>query len=146
MKIKIRLEQSLGRLINKSPFLLADEPMTLEFESDVVLADCFVEMRNGDDKIKLYEHNLREIAIPRALKKAGELFVVIGVVVKGTVVKRWSVEPIILKEIDLGFEAYAGIAAIVNNYEAIKQQLAEQQTTIAELRQEVSDLNEILER
>lgn len=139
--VQIKLEKSFGRLVEKSPFLLVDnEKMTLEFISDIALADCVIEMRNGEQHSKLRARNVRTVEVPKELCAAGELKIVIAVMVQGVAVKKWSVEPIAIVAVDLGFAAYATlndihdtVVRVTKTSERIIEKCVEYETRIAEL-------------
>lgn len=70
MEIQIKLNAGSGRLLDKSPFLLADnDTPTLVFRSDISLTDCIIEMKNGDEKEKLHIRGLSSVQIPEKLCK-----------------------------------------------------------------------------
>ena len=129
MEIQIKLNAGSGRLLDKSPFLLADnDTPTLVFKSDIFLTDCIVEMKNGDEKEKLHIRGLSSVQLPEKLCKAGAVECVIGLMVNGIAVRKWSVEPIVLKEVDLGFEAYG----VLNRYDEAIERLTETNLQLTE--------------
>lgn len=139
--VQIKLEKSFGRLVEKSPFLLVDnEKMTLEFISDIALTDCVIEMRNGEQYSKLRARNVRTVEVPKELCAVGELKIVIAVMVQGVAVKKWSVEPITIAAVDLGFAAYATlndihdtVGRVTKTSERIIEKCEEYEQRIAEL-------------
>ena len=99
-KIDINLNLGYGRLVQRQPFLIAtDTPVVLAFHSDYALKDCIVKFTSDTEKTCSFRlQNLSEIEIPQAFVHAGTVTVEVALIVKEQVVKRWSVEPIVLME------------------------------------------------
>ena len=94
-------------------------PDTLDFVfvSDYALPELLIVARNGNktEKIKTTDGTY---TVPASLLFAGTIEASVSLIARGDVVKRWSLEPILLKEIDGDFTAYAA-------FEETKKQIAE---------------------
>lgn len=94
-------------------------PDTLDFVfvSDYALPELLIVARNGNktEKIKTTDGTY---TVPASLLFAGTIEASVSLIARGDVVKRWSLEPILLKEIDGDFTAYAA-------FEEMKKQIEE---------------------
>lgn len=94
-------------------------PDTLEFVfvSDYALPDLLIVARNGNkaEKTKTTDGTY---TVPASLLFAGTIEISVSLIARGEVVKRWNIEPILVKEIDGDFTAYAA-------FEEMQAQIAE---------------------
>lgn len=126
IKIDVELQRSNGRLLKREPVFISDDNFSLNLSTDYHLSDIIVVYANGTHIITKHHSNLNEIPVPKEMLKAGVLNVKVTLLALGVAVKSWNVEPIILKELDKGFEAYAEI-------EELKTQLCEKNQMIDNL-------------
>lgn len=142
-KIDINLNLGYGRLVQRQPFLIAtDTPAVLAFHSDYALKDCIVKFTSDTEKACSFRlQNLSEIEIPQAFVHAGTVTVEVALIVKQQVVKRWSVEPIVLAEDTTGYALMPEFEDILSRLKAVEEfsanimanvlQMAETQTAHA---------------
>lgn len=142
-KIDINLNLGYGRLAQRQPFLIAtDTPVVLAFHSDYALKDCIVKFTSDTEKTCSFRLlNLSEIEIPQAFVHAGTVTVEVALIVKEQVVKRWSVEPIVLMEDVTGYALMPEFEDILSRLKAVEEfsanimanvlQIAETQATHA---------------
>lgn len=142
-KIDINLNLGYGRLAQRQPFLIAtDTPVVLAFHSDYALKDCIVKFTSDTEKTCSFRlQNLSEIEIPQAFVHAGTVTVEVALIVKEQVVKRWSVEPIVLMEDVTGYALMPEFEDILSRLKAVEEfsanimanvlQMAETQTAHA---------------
>ena len=132
----IILNIAIGKCDDQSPFIIADnENLIFSFISPVQLSDCIVEIKNGSVYSKQRIENLSTLTIPKEFYVCGDLQIVISLISKGTTVRKWSVEPIEIKECIGGFEAYAKIARInevAEQWEANAQKYLELATGLSQ--------------
>lgn len=142
-KIDINLNLGYGRLAQRQPFLIAtDTPVVLAFHSDYALKDCIVKFTSDTEKTCSFRlQSLSEIEIPQAFVHAGTVTVEVALIVKEQVVKRWSVEPIVLMEDVTGYALMPEFEDILSRLKAVEEfsanimanvlQMAETQTAHA---------------
>ena len=94
-------------------------PDTLDFvfTSEYALPELLIVARNGDktEKTKTTDGTY---TVPASLLFAGTIEISISLIARGEVVKRWNLEPVLIKEIDGDFTAYAA-------FETMQAQIAE---------------------
>lgn len=134
-KINIELIGSYGRLLEREPIFVSDDICKLNFCTGYQLANIIVEFKNGDKTITKHFSNLYELPIPQEVWHAGKLEVTVTVLSCGIAIKTFNIEPILLNEVNAGFEAYSEL-------EAMKNLIAAQTEEISELRAEVKVLQE----
>ncbi len=109
----IKLTRSLGRLLDREPFLIVEnDGLTINIEGAPKNLKLTATVRNGDVSATLKE-NARTVEIPRNLLTAGRLDVEISGFIDGNSVKQWHCEPIYLKTVDTGFEGHAEFERIL---------------------------------
>ena len=94
-------------------------PDTLDFvfTSEYALPELLIVARNGDktEKTKTTDGTY---TVPASLLFAGTIGISVSLIARGEVVKRWNLEPVLIKEIDGDFTAYAA-------FETMQAQIAE---------------------
>lgn len=94
-------------------------PDTLDFvfTSEYALPELLIVARNGDktEKAKTTDGTY---TVPASLLFAGTIEISVSLIARGEIVKRWNLEPILIKEIDGDFTAYAA-------FETMQAQIAE---------------------
>lgn len=94
-------------------------PDTLDFvfTSEYALPELLIVARNGDktEKAKTTDGTY---TVPASLLFAGTIEISVTLIARGEVVKKWNLEPILIKEIDGDFTAYAA-------FETMQAQIAE---------------------
>lgn len=134
-KIDINLNLGYGRLAQRQPFLIAtDTPVVLAFHSDYALKDCIVKFTSDTEKTCSFRlQNLSEIEIPQAFVHAGTVTVEVALIVKEQVVKRWSVEPIVLMEDVTGYTLMPEFEDILSRLKAVEDFSANMMANVYEL-------------
>ena len=134
-KIDINLNLGYGRLAQRQPFLIAtDTPVVLTFHSDYALKDCIVKFTSDTEKTCSFRlQNLSEIEIPQAFVHAGTVTVEVALIVKEQVVKRWSVEPIVLMEDAAGYALMPEFEDILSRLKAVEDFSANVMANVYEL-------------
>lgn len=134
-KIDINLNLGYGRLAQRQPFLIAtDTPVVLAFHSDYALKDCIVKFTSDTEKTCSFRlQHLSEIEIPQAFVHAGTVTVEVALIVKEQVVKRWSVEPIVLMEDATGYALMPEFEDILSRLKAVEDFSANIMANVYEL-------------
>ena len=110
MNIDIVLDRS--RYVRLHEKVVLPDTITLKFSSySYELPELLVTVRSPSGT-KQYKTRDGTVDISELADRAGKIEIVAGLIVKGTEVKKWQVEPIILVEIPQGFEAIPEIVAI----------------------------------
>lgn len=93
------------------------DTLDLIFASEYALPELLIVARNGGktEKTKTTDGTY---TVPASLLFAGTIEISVSLIARGEVVKRWSLEPILIKEIDGDFTAYAA-------FEEMQAQIAE---------------------
>lgn len=93
------------------------DTLDLIFTSEYALPELLIVARNGDktEKTKTTDGTY---TVPASLLFAGTIEISVSLIARGEVVKRWNLEPILIKEIDGDFTAYAA-------FETMQAQIAE---------------------
>lgn len=93
------------------------DTLNIVFASEYALPELLIVARNGNitEKTKTTDGTY---TVPASLLFAGAIEITVSLISRGEVVKRWSVEPILIKEIDGDFTAYAA-------FEEMQAQIAE---------------------
>jgi|AGTN01.1.fsa_nt_gi hypothetical protein len=116
MHLKINLQRSHGRLSSREPFIVTeDENLILDFVSDYKLDDLIITLKSPYGGPTQYRARSPAFTVPRELYKAGELSVSVAVLARGEVVKEFTVEPILIREIPAGFEGMPEFEALCLN-------------------------------
>lgn len=145
MNIAIELKNSFGRLAQREPFLICDNPTRLTFETDYVLKDAFVVLKNATATQKLRLADISDgFELPREFVTAGELNVSITLMRRGKAVKTWQVEPIVFTESDLGFTGLPEFERVLSELAVLTEVVKEQQSIIAELADKVAAMDSTL--
>ena len=104
MNIDIVLNHQCGRLALREPFLVSQgTPVSVRFETDYVLSDCFVTFNSGSQKVTQRVENLSSIGVPQSFVRAGTLSIEVAAIINEKPVKRWTGEPIVFREFEAGF-------------------------------------------
>lgn len=93
------------------------DTLDLIFTSEYALPELLIVARNGDktEKTKTTDGTY---TVPASLLFAGTIEISVTLIARGEVVKKWNLEPILIKEIDGDFTAYAA-------FETMQAQIAE---------------------
>lgn len=117
MNLTVTLEHSPVAKVPMEGALVLPDSIDITFASDYALPELLIVSKNGDktEKAKVTDGHY---TVPASLLFAGCVEVSVSLILRGEVVKRWSLEPILVKEIDGDFTAYAG-------FEEMRSQIAE---------------------
>lgn len=93
------------------------DTLNIVFASEYALPELLIVARNGNiiEKTKTMDGTY---TVPASLLFAGTIEISVSLIARGEVVKRWNLEPILIKEIDGDFTAYAA-------FETMQAQIAE---------------------
>lgn len=93
------------------------DTLNIVFASEYALPELLIVARNGNiiEKTKTTDSTY---TVPASLLFAGTIEISVSLIARGEVVKRWNLEPILIKEIDGDFTAYAA-------FETMQAQIAE---------------------
>lgn len=135
MEIKINLQKSYGRLAQREPFFIVDEPRPLlTFESDYVLADTIVVFKDDKTERKCRLKNITDgIMLPTEFVHAGVLHINITLLGNGVPVKSWEVEPIIFRELDTGFQGLPAFDDILKRISALETGATDNALAVSDL-------------
>lgn len=109
-----------ARVLENDPILLPDT-LTVEFVSEFYrTSELLITARNGLLKKKIKVHNREPLDLSELVRE-GVLEMFIQLIVKGTVVKSWTVDPIFFKSTEQGFELYDYIALLEDRIAVLEQ-------------------------
>ena len=109
-----------ARVLENDPILLPDT-LTVEFVSEFYrTSELLVTADNGVLSKKIKLHNGEPLDLSDLVRE-GVLEMTVELIVKGTVVKRWTVDPILFKNTEQGFELYDYIARLEDRITALEQ-------------------------
>lgn len=93
------------------------DTLNIVFASEYALPELLIVARNGNilEKTKTTDGTY---TVPASLLFAGTIEISVSLIARGEVVKRWNLEPILIKEIDGDLTAYAA-------FETMQAQIAE---------------------
>lgn len=117
MNMTVHLTASPVAKVPLEGALVLPDTIEVNFSSEYALPELLIVARNGKTIVKTKVTD-GHYTVPAALLFAGCVEVSISLISRGEVVKRWNLEPIIIKEIDGDFTAYAG-------FEDMQAQIAE---------------------
>lgn len=123
---KVRLAYSFGSLEDRAPFICgAGDPLEMSFKSAYTITQAvltFENSGNGAQKM-LRVDGLSRVLVPDELLVAGELKIKVDLLVGGEVVKTFTVEPILLKEVDRGIRSIPQIEDLQEKLDSFEQVL-----------------------
>lgn len=129
MNKKVTLNYNWGSLDDREPFVCgAGDVLELGFESAYTLTQAVVTLENTGSgrRRSVRTGELSRFPVPEELLTAGELHMKVGLLVNGEVVKEFTVEPLILKEVDSTIQAFPAV-------EELKTKLAAQEQVLRQL-------------
>jgi len=141
MIIKIELAEKTALLKEK---VARAKGVELELVSDYDLSDIKVAFKNGQ-KVHELLTNQRTIAVPADVLFAGELQVKVDARIRGTVIKSWDIEPIILTESDNGFDSYGTITELTQRVTALESALEQLKAKVEHIEKDLTDVYDGLE-
>ena len=129
MNKKVTLNYNWGSLDDREPFVCGvGDVLELGFESAYTLTQAVVTLENTGSgrRRSVRTGELSRFPVPEELLTAGELHMKVGLLVNGEVVKEFTVEPLILKEVDSTIQAFPAV-------EELKAKLAAQEQVLRQL-------------
>lgn len=129
MNKKVTLNYNWGSLDDREPFVCGvGDVLELGFESAYTLTQAVVTLENTGSgrRRSVRTGELSRFPVPEELLTAGELHMKVGLLVNGEVVKEFTVEPLILKEVDGAVQAFPAV-------EELKAKLAAQEQVLRRL-------------
>lgn len=151
-KIEIELKGSYGRLLEREPVFISDDTLKLRLITFYQLSDVIVIYKNGDTKLTKHYSNVNEFAIPNEVLHAGTLEVSVTLLALGVEVKTWTIEPVVLREVNEGFKASSELEQLKKQMSCLSERVSEliEKNAIAEeqidaLQKQVDDLWQIQE-
>lgn len=122
---KIQLSISHGRLLDREPFIVATgETLELELISKQPPEEWLIKARNGGEE-KQYRCRGTRWQVPAELIRAGALDISVGEIARAELVKTYSVEPIIIKELSVGFEGHPEFNDIARRLDELTKKYGE---------------------
>jgi len=119
MEKTIKLIKSFGTLDNNEPFIIADnDKLTLTIESEFGNSIFYANFENAEKKMKLKVN--KTFDVPQEMLTSSVLNIVISIVANGKIAKKWNVEPIVIVDIDEGFEAHTQFQEILDKLKALE--------------------------
>lgn len=120
----ITLSLSHGRLSDREPFVIADnDELVLNFKSTYKLDELILHMAHDSVGGGTYNCTGAAFTVPRYYLKAGVLDVMVTLVRGGQAVKTWTVEPIILKELDEGLTGHAELDEVLHSIRTLSTKI-----------------------
>lgn len=121
MELNIKLIGSVGRLENREPFIVADnEKLMLRFMSDTRLDDVYLTLNNGVDSARYRLAYLTSYEVPKNFIKAGTLKITINALYASQIVQTFTVEPIIIKDLNGDYKGFTEVEEVKKNYDELK--------------------------
>ena len=108
MKITIELPIVGGAKMPVSGGLVLPDTLSVDFKSEYALPELIIHARNGEKTDKEKTRNA-VYTVPAELMIPGTLEMDVALISRGEIVKRWAVEPLVIKDIDGDFTAFAAI-------------------------------------
>lgn len=121
---KVVLNYNWGSPDSREPFVCgAGDALELSFESAYTLTQAIVMLENtGSGKKKTVRtDDPSRFPVPEELLTAGELHMKVGLLVNGEVVKEFTVEPLILKEVDGVIQTVPAVEELREKMKSLEQ-------------------------
>lgn len=132
MNIALELLHGIAICKNPGSIPITDDPLILSICSKhYICDDLFVTAINNGNTI-VFEAVDGIAVIPQALKKPGELQIVIQKIVNGEILNTWNAEKILLKSIGGEISAIPQITALTEKVAALTEAVAELKKIITE--------------
>ncbi|MDE6586125.1 MAG: hypothetical protein K2K80_05555 [Clostridia bacterium] len=144
MKIIKLKSNGLGRYDDVSPFIIADNALTVKIDLPPYNGEFYFVAENNGNKLKLTIPQSGEIALGGL--SAGELNAEVKHYLKGELIKVYKVEPLLLMELDGTLSAMPEIEALRHDREEIKQSFSEYKQRTAERKKALNERVEKLEK
>nr|DAI09348.1 MAG TPA: hypothetical protein [Caudoviricetes sp.] len=125
----ITLNYTFGSLDSREPFLCnVEDPLLLSFKSVYAITEAVVTLENtGSGRHKSIRTSETALfPVPEEFLTAGELKIKIGLLLNGEIVKEFTVEPLILKEVDGAIQTFPAV-------EELREKLEAQDKTLRQL-------------
>ena len=114
--------------------LLLPDKLEIAFESPTYRLGTLLVKVENDEQGKQYKlSDNTPVDITAFAQKAGEVRISVALVIRGETVKKWSVEPIIVREVEQTYE-------LVPEIEQMKRENAEMQAQLAEMRKAFAEI------
>jgi hypothetical protein len=114
--------------------LLLPDKLEIAFESPTYRLGTLLLNVENDEQSKQYKlSDNSPVDITAFAQKAGEVRISVALVIRGETVKKWSVEPIIVREVEQTYE-------LVPEIEQMKRENAEMQAQLAEMRKAFAEI------
>ena len=129
MNKNVTLNYNWGSLDDREPFVCGvGDSLELTFNSAYRLSNGIVTLENtGSGKRKsIRTSEVALFPVPEEFLTAGELKVKIGLLLNGEVVKEFTVEPLVLKEVDGAIQTFPAV-------EELREKLEAQDKTLRQL-------------
>ena len=120
----------VGRYDDVSPFIITDKKLALKINLPNVNGEFFLVSENNGEKIKRLLPGNGEITLEGL--SAGELNAAVKHYLKGGLIKTYTVEPLVLIEVDGELSAEPEIAALRRDLDELKETLAKERKNAAE--------------
>lgn len=134
MRIDVELLKDYGRLLKREPVFICDEIFKLNLITNYQMGEFIAVFKNGDKLVTEHYSNIKELIIPSKVLTAGTLNITVTLLSFGVAIKKWEIEPLILKEADSGLEVFSPL-------EEMSKQIAAQADRIEALTDTVSALS-----
>lgn len=115
MTYDICLKNCYGKVLNEDAFIIADnQDLELNFTSDTELNKCCIILENGDACNRYVFDKLGKVKVLPKFIKQGQLNITVLKVEQGEVIKKWTVEPIVLVELESGYRWYTRLSDVMD--------------------------------
>lgn len=141
MTITINLNAADNAMIASREVLLPEKGVSIKFSSRFFAIGCLVGTVTRCDGAKIdFKTSGDPVDITPLCDRAGELKIAVSLIRRNEAVKRWSCEPIILKEIDNVYEPIPELVAMRKEIDALRHENELTRRALAELKTVVENL------
>lgn len=131
MEFKLALD--VKKFVRIPDVLIAGEKNVIVLESNLYkLGTLAIVIKNEHKEDSYVLENKQQIDITEFCKKACKIEIKVELIMSGRTVKIWYLEPLIVREIDKGFELIPELVAMRNDIATMKKVIAQLNTRIKE--------------
>ena len=119
MRKLVLTEKTIIRYEDKEPVIVTDDKLELKIVSKYDLSHAVVSLKNGNQTAMMTYS--KTITVPRELLFTGALYVVVELFADGKVIKKWQVEPLLIREHEAGFELASWCEDLTERVSALEE-------------------------
>lgn len=132
MNITLELIHGVALVKNRGAIPVTDDPLVISITSKIFECKSLFITAENNGKTIAFEAQEGVAVLPEALKKSGELKLLIQKIVDGEILQTWTAEKILLRDLGGDFEAIPQITALTEKVAALTEAVAELKKIITE--------------